>query len=186
MRFDTKRQKYYYARLMSASAGFDSLEFAFAGQVLRGSLPVAGLKRLEDVLFDSEGSFDYELRGGRDERGRARLEIRIHGPLHLQCQRCLQLLDYRVDVANTVLVVPRGAEVDENVDDPNAPDAIEASAELDVAGLIEDEVLLSLPLAPRHPEGTCTSRIGAHSGREIGVQAAFSQLAALKRPRNKH
>ena len=164
---------------MSAAAVIDSLEFARAGGELRGSLPVSGLKRLEDVLFDTEGTLGYELRGGRDGRNRPELEVKIGGPLHLQCQRCLGPLQYDVDIANRLLIVAPGAPHDAELDDPEGPDMIEADVELEVAGLIEDEVLLSLPLAPRHPEGACASVLDS-SRRTDGVPKAFAQLAALK------
>ena len=169
---------------MSAAAVIDSLEFARAQQHLRGSLEVATLTRLADVLFDTAGSVDYELRGARDARNRPQLGLTVSGELHLQCQRCLGLLEYGLDVANTLLLVPPGAEADdEDIDDPEAPDMIEASPELDVASLIEDEVLLSLPLAPRHPDGTCQSRLrGGQEG--TGPSNPFAQLAALKPSRD--
>ena len=169
---------------MSAVAVIDSLEFARAGQVLRGSLPVAGLKRLEDGLFDSQGTLGYKLSGGLDELSRPRLELKIEGPLHLQCQRCLDRLDYAVDVSTSLLVLPEGRLPPEDIDDPESPDTIDASAELDVAALIEDEVVLSLPLAPRHPEGMCAGRPKQHDeGAERA--SAFAQLAALKQPNNR-
>ncbi len=170
---------------MSAAAVIDSLEFARAEQSVVDSIPVASLKRLEDVLFDAEGAVSYEVRGGRSARNRPQLELRITGRLHLQCQRCLGLLNYAVDVTNILLLVAYGAQADDEVDDPEAPDVIEANPQLDVAGLIEDEVLLSLPLAPRHPEGACASRIGRAVGEDAQLQTVFAKLAALKRP-NKH
>jgi uncharacterized protein len=168
---------------MSAAAVIDALEFARAQQQLRGSLDVATLKRLEDVLFDSAGSLDYEIRGTRDERNRPQLALVITGGLHLQCQRCLGLLDYDVAVANTLLLLPRGAELEDDAGDPDGPDMIEATPELDVAGLIEDEVLLSLPLAPRHPEGSCERRLESRL-EGAAPPKPFAELAALKRPRN--
>ena len=168
---------------MSAVAVIDSLEFARGQQQLQGSLPVESLQRLEDVLFDSQGSLNYEVRGRLDERNRPRLALKISGNLHLQCQRCLERLEYDVAVLNTLLLAPPGQQVDENIDDPDAPDVIEASPELDLAGLIEDEVLLSLPLAPRHAEGACESRL-ARSTDAAGRPSPFAQLAGLKRPRN--
>jgi uncharacterized protein len=170
---------------MSAAAVIDSLVFARAEQFVVGSLPVANLKRLEDVLFDNEGAVSYEVRGGRSARNRPQLELRITGRLHLQCQRCLGLLNYAVDVTNILLLVANGSQADDEADDPEAPDVIEATPELDVAGLIEDEVLLSLPLAPRHPEGACASRIGHAVGEDAQLQTAFAKLAGLKRL-NKH
>ena len=166
---------------MSAAAVIDALEFARGEQELRGSLPVAALKRLEDVLSDSEGTLEFVLHGSRDDRNRPQLHVEVTGRLHLQCQRCLGLLEYDVAVDNTLLVLPRGVEP-EDIDDPEAPDAIEASPELDVPGLIEDEVLLSLPLAPRHAEGSCQSRLRSRlEGAE--PPKPFAELAALRRPR---
>ena len=171
---------------MSAAAVIDTLEFARGGQQLRGSLAVVDLKRLEDILFDSQGTLEYAVRGGRDARNREQIEVEIEGALHLQCQRCLGLLEYAVDVTNTLLVVPAGAQPDDELDDPEGPDVIEHDAELEVAALIEDEVLLSLPLAPRHPEGTCRSRI-AKPEDAVQKPSPFAQLEALRQPqRRKH
>jgi uncharacterized protein len=80
-------------------------------------------------------------------------------------------------------VLPEGQQPPDEIDDPEGPDMIEASAALDVAALVEDEVLLSLPLAPRHPEGMCESRVGQEEGAER--PSAFAQLAALKQPNNR-
>jgi uncharacterized protein len=168
---------------MSAAAVIDSLEFARGQQQLHGRLPVESLQRLEDVLFDSEGTLEYEVRGRLDERNRPQLALKVSGSLHLQCQRCLERLEYDVAVLNTLLLAPPGAQVDENLDDPDAPDVIDASPELDLAGLIEDEVLLSLPLAPRHPEGACESRL-PRSTDAAARPSPFTQLAGLKGPRN--
>ena len=170
---------------MSAPAVIDSLEFARSEQQVSGSVPVASLKRLEDVLFDTAGDLDYQLRGTRDARKRPQLALSVSGRLHLQCQRCLGLLDYRLEVASILMPVTRGAPLDEDLDEPEAPDVIEASAEQEIGELIEDEVLLSLPLAPRHPEGACESRVGAQN--EAGQStSAFATLATLRRSLDKH
>ena len=169
---------------MSAPAVIDSLDFARAGEALSGSLPVAGLARLDDLLHDADGTLKYELRGSRDARNRPQLELHVTGRLHLQCQRCLGLLDYPVDLANTLLVLPRGTPADDELDDPEGPDAIEADPELDVAALVEDEVLLSLPLSPRHADEACDARIPANEVPDAGREPAFAKLAALKRTPN--
>jgi uncharacterized protein len=176
-------KKYYHARLMSAPAVIDVLEFARSAQQLSGELGVTGLKRLDDVLYDGEGILVYTVQGGRDERMRPQLQISVAGPLHLRCQRCLGRLDYPLQLTNTLLVTPPGSAAVETVDDPDAPDTIDESPELDVASLIEDEVLLALPFAPRHAQGECDSELeaGAQADREA---SPFAKLAALKRPPN--
>lgn len=167
---------------MSAPAVIDSVEFARSAQQLSGSLPALSLKRLDDVLYDAEGGVDYTLRGDQDARGRPLLRLRITGQLHLQCQRCLELLLHKIDIANTLLVVAPGAASPEVLDDPEAPDSVDASPELDVAALIEDEVLLSLPLALRHPEGMCAGRTDKQDDESAETRSVFGKLAALKRP----
>lgn len=171
---------------MSAPAVIDSLEFARSAQSISGTLPIASLKRLDDLLVDADGNVRYALLGSRDERNRPQLELRIEGRLHLQCQRCLGLLDYPVDITNVLLIVPQGARAEDDMDDPQAPDAIEASAELDVGELIEDEVLLALPLAPRHRDGACASRIATAALQAGKSESAFAKLAELRRPLDKH
>lgn len=169
---------------MSAVAVIDTLEFARGEQALTGTVPVADLARLDDILFEKQGAISYELQGRRDERNRALLDLRLKGELALQCQRCLGPLEHTLDVTNTLLVVPPGVQLDEDdLQDPDAPDVIEANPGAAVAELVEEEVLLSLPLAPRHPEGTCENRINQSDGAR-DKPSAFAQLAALKRPRN--
>lgn len=144
---------------------------------------MSGLGRLEDLLYDREGVLRYEIHGGRDERMRPQIQIAVSGPLHLRCQRCLGVMDYPLHLTNTLLVVvEEGGGGD--VDDPDAPDTIEQDPELDVAALIEDEVLLALPFAPRHAEGECDSALqtDAQAARE---SSPFAGLAALKRASNK-
>ena len=160
---------------MPAQTVIDSLEFARTGQFLSGSLPIGSLARLKDRLHDEQGEVRFELRGAQDARGRPVLILDIGGLLHLQCQRCLGMLEYPLRVSNTLLLTGAGAAEPEEEE----AESIEASGELDVGGLVEDEIILSLPYSPRHEEGTCRQAEGAQAGR-TGA-SAFEKLAALKR-----
>lgn len=177
-------QKYYHARLMRAQTVIDSLEFARTAQELRGCVPVARLTRLRDCLSDSHGEVNYAVTGGRDEQRRPVLKVDISGNLRLQCQRCLAGFEYPVGLSSTLLLVRAGEAMSANAEDPEAPDCIEASPELDVVALVEDEILLGLPFAPRHPEDACRSAWGAGE-RATGERSAFARLAELKHPRPK-
>lgn len=165
---------------MSAQPVIDSLQFARAEQELRGSLPVTSLARLQDGLFDAMGSIEFVVRGGRDGKRRPILVLQVGGSLHLQCQRCLGLLDYPLRLSNLLRLVRQGENVGAEADDPDAADCIEANPELDVAVLIEDEILLSLPFAPRHTEDGCRSVL-SNVQREAARQSAFAKLAELKK-----
>jgi uncharacterized protein len=160
---------------MPAQTVIDSLEFARTGEFLSGSVPIPGLTRLKDSLHDDLGEIRFEVRGARDARGRPVLTLEIRGALHLQCQRCLGMLEYPLCVSNTLLLAGPGVgdAEDEEVE------SIEASTDLDVAALVEDEIILSLPYSPRHTEGACRQAAGTGAG--SAAAAAFEKLAALKR-----
>ena len=162
---------------MSAPVVIDSFEFARNGEKLSGTLPVAHFSRLQDLVADNGGELSYEIVGGRDGLQRPQLTLRVNGALQLQCQRCLGPLRHEVDFADTVLVMPEG-ETPDDAQEPDGPDYIEAQREMDVASLVEDEVLLHLPFAPRH-ESECASSEQAAASR--GEKASpFAVLAALK------
>jgi uncharacterized protein len=158
---------------MPAQTVIDSLEFAQTGQTLNGDVPIPGLARLKDSLHDELGVIRFEIRGARDARGRPVLALEIRGVLHLQCQRCLGLMEYPLRVSSTLLLAAPGAGDFEEEE----AEAIEASRELNVAGLVEDEIILSLPYSPRHEEGTCRQA----QGDAAAGSAMFETLAALKR-----
>lgn len=159
----------------------DSLEFARSGQTLRGSLPLPGLARLKNSLVDAHGVVEFEVKGGHEARGRPILTLAIHGMLHLQCQRCLGVLEHPLQVLNKLLLVTAGESAAGDLDEVDA-EWIEASGNLDVAALVEDEVILSLPYAPRHEEGACT-HVGTAAA-DGAAASAFAKLAALKQNNN--
>jgi len=165
----------------STQTVIDSLEFARTGQTLRGSLSLPELTRLRDSLVDTVGAVEFEVKGGYDARRRPILKLAIHGMLHLQCQRCLGALEHALQVLNTLLLVTAGESAAGGLDEEDA-EWVEASGNLDVAALVEDEIILSLPYAPRHEEGSC--RQAGTAAADGAAASAFARLAALKQNRN--
>ena len=165
----------------SAQTVIDSLEFARAGQTLRGNLPLPGLTRLKDSLVDTLGAVEFEVKGGQDARRRPIFILAVHGMLHLQCQRCLGVLEHPLRVLNTLLLVSAGESAAGDLDEEDA-EWVEASGNLDVVTLVEDEIILSLPYALRHEEGSC--RQAGAAAADGAAASAFAKLAALKQNNN--
>lgn len=157
----------------------DSLEFARRQDSLSGHLQLGALKRLTDVLFDADGHLDYEIAG--DMAGNnAFLNLRIEGPLRLTCQRCLGPLVFALDVNSRVMLIESGTQWPDDgqlggLEDETC-DAIEASRDLNLLPLLEEEILLALPIAPRHE--ACEPPAVADVS---GSVSPFAQLARLKR-----
>ncbi len=86
-----------------------------------------------------------------DEAGNesAWLQLTVSTSLPLICQRCLSPVDVTVQVDRLFRFVETEAVALEQ-DDESEEDVLVTSREFDLAGLIEDEVLMGLPLVPRH------------------------------------
>lgn len=150
----------------------DGFEFAKTGAALRGVWPVSDLPRLRDALHSDAGALEYDLRGARDERGRPMLRLAVSGVLRLACQRCLGRLDFAVSVDARLVLAATQAEIHEEQIEPNEPDKVLASKEMAVRDLLEEELLLAMPYAPRHDR--CEARSGA------GLATQQSPFAGLR------
>jgi uncharacterized protein len=162
---------------MSEQVTVDNLELARSGKSLAGSFPLAILSRLHDQVASLDATLSYELSGRLDSEGKPGLHCRVRGTLQLVCQRCLQPLTWELDLASDLVLVGSEAELAEGKDDPEAPDRLLMEKEMDVKALIEDEVLLGMPLVPRHPEGQCQA---AQSGARREGEHPFAVLARLR------
>jgi uncharacterized protein len=176
--FDIGERKIYHARLMYARPFIDSLDFARTGQEISGEVPVSELARLQDVLESPQGILSYTVRGGVDSQGSRYLDISVTGRCRLLCQRCLEGLDYPVQI-ETRLLLRDQASLDAMGDEGEEFDSILADAHLDVLNLLEEEILLSLPIAPRHETGACQA--AGSENRQEEERRPFAVLAKLKR-----
>jgi uncharacterized protein len=158
-----------------ADAVIDSKEFV-PGSRLDGEVPVARLERLTDVLAETAGTLRVALAGESDSEGYPCLRIQVAGILQLRCQRCLEKLEMPVAIDSVLRLVERElpTEGGEEELDATAPDVIVAEGELAVLSLLEDEILLSLPLAPRHKR--CEMPSGGEKDRAPSPFAALAQL----------
>jgi uncharacterized protein len=128
----------------------DGFEFASAGRSLRGVLPIRDFSRLHDLLAADDGEVAYEVDGLRDEHGRPSVRVRAQGTLQLRCQRCLEALPFEVRADEVLVLAASQAEIDAEPEDVHGADRVVATKEMPVRELIEDELILALPYAPRH------------------------------------
>ena len=147
---------------------------------LAGQWPLAGMKRLLDSLYEQtagdssvEWSASGALLAASSSQPEVWLQLRAHGSLlpviggeaemwlelhaeadvPLQCQRCLQALMQPLAVDRRLRFVRSEAEA-ERLDETSDDDVLVLPPRLDLHELIEDELILALPLVPRHP-GLC-------------------------------
>ena len=164
---------------MYARPFIDSLDFAQNGKQIDAEVPFAELPRLLDVLDNSQGILRYTVQGRLDNQGNPVLDISMDGRCQLRCQRCLHGMDYAVKHDARLMLCDQAVLDVQDDDDEEEFDRILADAHLDVLALLEDEILLSLPIAPRHESGAC--QLTEAENRQKEKQHPFAVLEKLKR-----
>lgn len=134
----------------------DVRAFAKASGALEGAWPLMGFERLRESLVLADGVQDlvsWSARGrevlasGGDRQ--VWLHLQATSSLPLQCQRCLQPCRHEVALDRQFQFVADEAlasELDADVEH----DVLVFARDLDLHALLEDELLLDLPVMPRH------------------------------------
>jgi uncharacterized protein len=160
----------------------DPARFARDRSRVAGELPLSRLPRLGDLLFDREGAVSYTVEGYTSAKGQPALRINLTADLAVHCQRCLERLPLHLNVRREIVLVPQARELESAGDEDDDIDAVPGAISLDLHDLVEEEVVLSLPMAPRHPEDACSLQPAAAKMDEAA--SPFSALAGLKTEAN--
>lgn len=144
------------------------------GRSVQRAVPVKNLGRLADSLLEPVGTVTFEFQGECDDEGKLYVDLRVQGDLVLQCQRCLEALVWPCGVRNRLLLLRAGEELPEDELENDEVDALEVEPQTDLLALVEDEVLLALPLVPRHEN--CEPPVKAGGNEEISPFAVLRQL----------
>ena len=111
----------------------------------------------------SDQGLDWELHSWIDELPGGSQEYRIQLTLDLsyplECQRCLQPFLDQLHIVSQFVMKDTIEEVDNFPLDNDEEDALLTSHQFQLLELIEDEILLNLPLIPKHPPEVCESNM---------------------------
>lgn len=170
----------------------DNMAFAARSERLQAKLPLSDFPRLHELIASQQikattntkavdaaaqaGGIEFTLEGEKNVLGQCFLHLTLNASLITSCQRCLSEMPLTLALNFHYLV----SSVDVNaLEDAEAEigddfDIQEVSQAMDVKLLIEDEVILALPIAPVH-EGNCTP-VAMQSGEKPNPFAALKGL----------
>ncbi len=143
---------------------------------LSGTIPATQLLRLTDFVTEQPGKVDYELLGSTDEYDHPALQLNLSVDVTVLCQRCLQGLHLEFETSRQLVLVPGVREFDSIENEDQEIDTIPLSSTLDVRDLIDQEVVLSLPIAAYHPQGDCRADVGDQGPAEASPFAVLAQF----------
>lgn len=141
-----------------------------------GSWPVSHFKRLGGLVSSGTGEVEVELAFSR-ESSIARLDGRITAQVEQVCQRCLHPFSQRIESEFHLALVESEDEI------ATLPESLDpflvTGEEQSLAEVVEDELILSLPLVPRHDYACLESGDGIE-GNDMSGSDTYRPFAALK------
>lgn len=161
---------------MSQAEVIDGLQFARDASRVRGTLGPAQLPRLAEMRW-SVDEIAFDIQGGLSRQGKSCLRIQAVGHVELVCQRCLGPLALEVSVDVELELCESLSEIEQADDDV---DRVLATRSMSVAQLVEDELILCLPIAPKHED--CAAASPVESGKRDSPFDVLAQWKKRSRP----
>lgn len=153
----------------------DPIRLAEAGSRFQGQLELAQLQRLAPTLQQAQGKVEVEVEFGRDDLHIAYLSGRLQTQLGLVCQRCLQPMAWPVNASFSLGLVTTDQAAEQL---PENYEPLMVNNAMTLADIIEDELILAVPLVPMHARAECQAQDlgGEQQGKETHPFAALAQL----------
>ena len=168
------------------------LDVAFAareGAALQGEWPLAGFERLAEAQDEAGSAVTWSATaaqrsrpGGAPQPG---LHLLAQATVTRECQRCLKPMALPLAVDRRFLFAADEASAAALDAESDEADVLVLAPRLDLHELVEDELLLALPIVPRHercPEPLPVAAEPAAPEASAAPPHPFAALAALKRP----
>ena len=146
---------------------------------LAGTFAPADLERLEDMVANGDGELRYRITASLDRDRRKVASCIIEGFVFLTCQTSLEAFRHDISISDRLVLVDHESQLPAVQDESDEEDYLVADEPLDIRDLVEDAVLLSLPMVPRKPD------LGDSQGAVKTAPPKESPFAALEKLRKR-
>ena len=156
----------------------DAWRMVDARRTFQGSVRLATMSRLASALAVPGDNAEYDLEFGKDQLGVRFLQVRVDAVLPLTCQRTLETfaLPVRIDT--------RLGLITDEADEAGLPEGYEpllvTDGSLRLADVIEDELILAIPVIPVKPGTEYVPRVWGDAPAETDATPPSNPFAALK------
>ena len=149
--------------------------------VFEGIVAPGDVERLEGLLANEEGELRYRVTARLEKHGRKVVSCIIEGFVFLTCQETMEVFRHPVAIDDRLVLVDSESGLPPIEEEGEEEDYVVAQGPIDVRNLVEEAVILALPMVPRKP--------GLRNADDSNATAAqakpspFAVLASLKRPK---
>jgi uncharacterized protein len=126
----------------------DPAQLAHHHSRLKGHVTLAQMTRVHGSLSDIQGDVFIDWQFDMDRKYRITINGQIQTQLIMLCMRCMQPMPWTIDAKTTLILLNDGQSPDEIPDDYESISLTTTPTSL--ISLIEDELILALPLVARH------------------------------------
>jgi len=145
----------------------DTVKFARNGREMIHSFSVEDLQRVKDIVGDFGEEIEAKLEGGVLKTGKPFIDLSIKANLPLTCQRCLELMNFELNSSTRFIIAFGKSELTDLSDEPDDVEFLIAEEDADVVAMVEEELLLRLPMAAKHEDGKCREPEWGNSARRL-------------------
>lgn len=158
----------------------DAWRMVAARREFSGRVSLARLERLRASLAEDGGEVEFELEFDRDALKVPFVEVRIRASLPLMCQRSLKPFAHDVDIRQRLGLI-RDEEDEAALPPGYEPLLLADDGRLQPFELVEDELILAVPVVPAAPGTRAMQREWSASEDERAQASPFAALAGLKK-----
>ncbi len=133
----------------------DPFRLATKEEALKGAIPLKQMKRLLESLCSDEGEVLIDVVFSLDINRVVLLSGNIQADIKLICQRCMEEMTLPLNLDFQIALARSEAEMERLSDEYET--ALIEETPIMLSDLIEDEIILAVPVIPKHRDKTCSS-----------------------------
>jgi DUF177 domain-containing protein len=146
--------------------------------VFEGQLDIEEFPQVEEMLARRELDLHYKVTASLDRQRRKVVSCIIEGFVFLTCQTTLEAFRHEISIDERLVLVDHESSLPPIEEESDAEDYLVADGPVDVFDLVEDAILLALPMIPRKP-GIGDEAVSLKD--EGARRSPFAALASLKK-----
>lgn len=149
--------------------------------IFEGTIEPGASERLAGLLANDDGELRYRVTARLENHGRKVVSCIIEGFVFLTCQETMEVFRHPVAIDDRLVLVDSESGLPPIEEEGEEEDYVVAQDSIDVRDLVEEAVILALPMVPRKPGPRSADDSKAKVSN--AKPSPFAVLASLKRPK---
>jgi uncharacterized protein len=135
---------------------------------LEGAIALSKLNRLAQCLSHTDGEVQVSLTFHLGKKERVVIFGALNAVVSMECQYCLEPVELEIQADVELVIGDTDDQVRELSSDADA--ILLTGRNVPLASIIEDDLILGLPMVARHDSGDCLEKLGYHVPEQVPEQ----------------